>query len=152
ARTYNDVCPYGGPGNGNGVVDPGETITMPLTITNDGPATITGISGVLSSSSAAVTITDSSATWPTLAPAASAPSNPDHFTFNLATTATCGQSLDFSLALSYDQGSNLSPFSFRAGEQASSPITLLSAAFTSGTPAGWVLTNGGLSGGAASTW
>lgn len=150
--TYTDVCPSGGPGSGDGIVDPGETVTMPVTIVNDGPASLTGISGLLSTTGPAVSIIDDFTTWPDLAPAASSPSNPDHFTFDLADSVACGQNLDFNLALTYDQGANASPFSFLVGEPSGPPVTLLSAPFTAGTPPGWVITNGGALGGIAGTW
>jgi|SoiMethySBSTD1v2_1073268.scaffolds.fasta_scaffold13101_2 leucyl aminopeptidase len=92
--TYTDVCATGGPGNGNGVVEPGESVTMQVTLKNDSDTTLTGITGVLSSTTPGVTVSDPSAAWPDLGPFASAATLPDHFHFQVSPSATCGTNMD----------------------------------------------------------
>ncbi len=102
--TYVDSCPGGGPGDGNGAVDPGETVTVQVTLTNDGNTTLTGLSGTLSSPTPGVSVIDPAASWPNLAPAASAPTNPDHFRIRLSPAMACGTVLDLQVGTSAAEG------------------------------------------------
>ncbi|MEZ5064459.1 MAG: FlgD immunoglobulin-like domain containing protein [bacterium] len=96
-----DVCPSN-PGQQNGVWEPGETITMPVTIFAVGPHT--GITGVLSTTSPGVTITDDTATFPNLTSGATGTSDSPHFALTLDPALTCGATLDFELSLSSAEG------------------------------------------------
>lgn len=93
----------GSNGNGNGFVDPGETIAVTVGITNGGDAAATGVSGTLSSSSSTVTIGGASATYGTIAPNATATNTPA-FTFTLALAQVCGQQVPLSETLTYNGG------------------------------------------------
>jgi len=66
---YTDVCATGGPGSGNGVVEPGESVTMQVTLQNDSNTSLSSITGLLSSTTPGVTVTDPSAAWRTVSPA-----------------------------------------------------------------------------------
>ncbi len=59
-------------GNGDGQVNPGETLELGLQLTNLGTAGVTGVSAVLSADDPFVTILDGSDTYPDLAPGAAA--------------------------------------------------------------------------------
>lgn len=145
-----DLCAAGGPGSGNGILDPGETVTLPVSLLNNGNTTLTSIAGTISSPAPGLSATDASASWPNLAPTASALSLPDHFTVALDDGAACGPRIDLDLALGYAQGGNLSGLSLFTGGTA--PVSLLDQSFAGGIPAGWTLVNGGGGGGSAATW
>lgn len=148
--SYVDSCLAGGPGSGNGIVEPGETVVMPVTLLNDGNTALTGITGALSEVSAGFTIDDASASWPNLAQGASSSSQANHFRFLVDASQPCGSPLAASLLVSHDQGSNTQPISVPIGTTASSD--LLNVNFSAGIPAGWTIVDGGSGGGAAATW
>ena len=92
--TYTDSCATGGPGNGNGVVEPGESVTMQVTLKNDSDTNLTGLTGALSSSTPGVTVNDPSANWPDLGPSGTAATLPNHFQFQVSPSVACGTNLD----------------------------------------------------------
>ncbi len=51
-------------GNGNNVVDAGETILVVVTLANSGSATATGVQGTLATTTAGVTVATAAATYP----------------------------------------------------------------------------------------
>lgn len=148
--TVQDVCASGGPGNGNGVIEPGELITLPIRLTNQSLQGITQISGLLSSQSTGATVTRSSGSWPNLAAGASATSNPDHFQFSLANTITCGTRLNFNMALTSSAGPSTVPFPLFVGGESRS--LLLNESFSGGIPASWTILHHGSGTGEVSTW
>ncbi|MEM4284474.1 MAG: hypothetical protein QXS96_08320, partial [Candidatus Caldarchaeum sp.] len=149
-QVVQDVCPFGGPGNGNGIIEPGETVTLPVTLTNTGSVNLTGVSGTLSTTTPGVTVTDNAATWPDLPVGGSAQSNPNHFSFQVADTVTCGTGIDFSLNVTYAQGSNVTGANLPVGT--TQTTTLLQEDFSGGIPATWTVIDGGSGGGPAATW
>jgi subtilisin-like proprotein convertase family protein len=70
-------------GNADGIVNPGEVISLPVSVENVGVELAGGPSATLSSTSTEVTVSDDSATYPDIAVGASAQSNPDHFSFSV---------------------------------------------------------------------
>lgn len=102
--TYVDTCAAGGPGSGNGVVEPGETVTMQVTLKNDSDTSLTSIAGALTSPTAGVTVTDPAAAWPNLGPFASAATIPDHFRFDVSPATACGTTLDLQVQASASEG------------------------------------------------
>lgn len=143
------MCPSGGPGNGNGIIEPGETIVMPVTLTNTASVDRTNISGTLSTTTPGVMVTDNAATWPDLPPGGSAQSNPDHFSYTVAPTVACGTNIAFSLNVTYDQDSNTTGANLPVG---ATQTTLLQEDFSVGIPPTWTVIDGGSGGGAAATW
>ncbi len=150
SRTLVDSCPTGGPGHGNGVVEPGETVRLAVILTNDGNASLTGIAGTLSTPTPGVTVVDAAATWPDLAPNASAESLPDHFGLELGPEIACGTNLDAVISVAYGGRDNATPVTIPTGSTAQS--VLLNETFDSGIPASWTVVDGGIGGGTASTW
>jgi hypothetical protein len=136
-----DSCPAGGPGNNNGVIDPGETVTLPVTLTNMSPVTLTGVSGTLSTSTPGILITDNAATWPNLPAGASAQSNPNHFSFMVGSAVTCGTPIALNLAVTHSAGSSNTGKTLRVGTL--TPSLLLNETFSGGIPATWTVVNGG---------
>ena len=112
--TMNDSCPYGGPGDGNGLVEPGESVTIGVILENDGIVDLTNIAGTLVSSNPWVTINDNAGTWPDIPIGSTAPQN-DTFQYDVDPAAACSSSLDFEIDLTYDQGGNITTFSQTVG-------------------------------------
>ncbi|MBZ0270346.1 proprotein convertase P-domain-containing protein, partial [bacterium] len=96
-----DACPSL-PGNENGVWEPGETITIPVTVLSIGSHA--GITGTLTTTTPGVTITDDTATWPDLAGGASSVSDDPHFQLVLDPSIACASTVDLDLSLSSAQG------------------------------------------------
>lgn len=151
SSTIVDSCPSGGAGNGDGVIDPGETIVTNVTITNDGSTNLTGIVGQLSSSTSGISFPDNIASFPNISVGGSGSSNYPYFTYKVSNSVGCGSDINFNLALTYTQGSNSTSFSHKLGSEFQTII--LQQDFLSGNPpAGWTVVDGGSGGGAASTW
>lgn len=112
AHTVSDAS-----GNGNGVVEPGETIVLQLTAANSGTLGATAVGGTLQTSKSLVTIDDGSASWPDIPSTQSRASNAPHFTLHLDPAFPCGDTipLDLGLAASESPGSWSSAFSIPTG-------------------------------------
>jgi len=150
--SFVDSCPSGGPGNGDGILDPGEIVTMPVTLLNDGNTPLTSIAGTLSSPSTGVNVFDPSATWPNLAPSSSAQTNADHFRFQVGQAVACGTNLSLDVQASAVEGTWSAGFMKNIGQIIPGNGTVLNETFASGIPATWTVVNGGSGGGAAATW
>jgi subtilisin-like proprotein convertase family protein len=100
-------------GDGDDVIDPGDSATLLTELHNLGGAAPTNLAGVLSTTTAGVTILNPNSTWPAIAPGGSANNNTP-FAFNLGPGLACGTAPDFDLTTTYSNGA-LSPqvFSFR---------------------------------------
>lgn len=90
-------------GDGDGVVEPGETFALSVTLRNSGALPIDGLSGNLTTADPNVTVTDAAATWPTLAVNQSAPGNTS-FTVNVHVNAPSPAGVQFNLVLSASTG------------------------------------------------
>jgi uncharacterized repeat protein (TIGR01451 family) len=103
--------------NNNGAIDPGEAFHLTITLTNPWRAAsknvTAGATAVLSSSTPGVTIFDNTATYPAIA--AQATGAGDTFLVTLDTTATAGQSLDFTLTTTSNLGVTATTFRLRVG-------------------------------------
>lgn len=95
ALSVDDSNPGGG--NGNGSVEPGETVFLDLTVANDGSATAFAPEVTVSSPTPGVTIHDAVATFADLAPGAQAASSDLSITVSLAADCEAAFSLDFTL-------------------------------------------------------
>lgn len=91
-------------GNGDGVVNPGETITMPTWVKNWGSEEAFGISGILTSGADLVTVTQDSSYFGDISPGDSALSSPD-YSFEVSQACTNGYVVNFTLTLSDTAGS-----------------------------------------------
>jgi len=90
------------PSNENGVWEPGEIVTVPVTVLAVGNHT--GITGTLSTTTPGITILDDTATWPDLTSGQSAVSNAPHFKILIDVGFQCGGTIDFDLSLSSAEG------------------------------------------------
>lgn len=96
-QSFDDSARAPAAGDGDGVVEPGETVELAVVLRNSGSATAAGLAAVLSSTSAHVTIPSGTA-----APADIPPGGGATVAFTVAVAATCpnGAALPFSLAVS----------------------------------------------------
>jgi hypothetical protein len=105
-------------GDGDGAIEVGEPITIPITILNIGAETATGVSAVLTSLTSGVTITDGTATYADIAKGTTAESNANHFSFTVtAAGPSCGP-IRLQLAVSSSQGGSTINLTLQAGESA----------------------------------
>ncbi len=93
-HTVNDSPPGG---NGDGSVNPGETIILPVWVKNHGDSTARSVSGKLRVSDAFVTLLDSAKTFGNIAPRDSAWTGASGFRFSVAPACTNGHSIRFTL-------------------------------------------------------
>src|SRR5947208_693993 len=91
-------------GNGNGVLEPGESFAITEPLGSAEFDTLTGVSGALSTSSPGVTLTRASSAYPNL-DFGSVADNVTPFAGTLGDSAECGAALSFDLAVATDQGS-----------------------------------------------
>ncbi len=103
STSFIDDCSFGGAGDGDGIIDPGEDINLIITLINTGTATATSITGTLTTTTTGVTITDNFATFPDIPPSGTQTSDPPHFAFSLDTTIACGTTIDFNLHITSNE-------------------------------------------------
>jgi len=148
--TWEDSCSAGGPGDGNGIVEPGESVLLAVTLQNDGTDDLTELLGVLSTETAGVSVTDPAAEWPDLPLGASAQSRPDHFGLSVASQTDCGTLAQALIDVSYAEGTNQTEVHMPVGITEITP--LLAEEFSTGIPPDWTVVDGGSGGGAAASW
>ncbi|UCF81641.1 MAG: hypothetical protein JSV08_04300 [Acidobacteriota bacterium] len=132
-------------GNGDSVVDPGETITLDVTVQNVGVNNASKVSGALSTATPGIAIPANSASFPDISVGLTGTSLTP-FQFVVSSGVSCGTPIDFTLALSYEDGGG-SPFSnpivFQVRVGSGTPLSLLSENFEAGLPGTWTVINGG---------
>jgi subtilisin-like proprotein convertase family protein len=121
-----DVCGGSGGGGGNGVVDPGENVVLPVRVRNDGTLAMTGISATLTTGTPGVTVTRSTAAYPDTPSGETALSTAPHFAFTAGTDVPCGATIDFLLSGSSNEGVFSDTFSVKVGAPGQSTNTHVS--------------------------
>jgi hypothetical protein len=96
AYTIDDDASGGSNGNGDGIVNAGETVQLRPTLRNVGSVTAVAVTGGLSSGSGHVTITDDEDSYGSIPPATTAPCV-DDYVFVVASSAPNGAVLPFTL-------------------------------------------------------
>jgi len=96
AHAIDDDNVGGSQGNGDGYVNPGETIEMPVGLRNWGTQTASSVTGYLTCDDPWVTITDGEEEFGTIGPGSTVPSAED-FDFQVSTACTSGHLLRFVL-------------------------------------------------------
>jgi trimeric autotransporter adhesin len=155
--TITDDCTGTGNGDNNGVIDPGEDIVLAITLHNNGNANLTSVSGTLSTSTTGVTVTDSAASFPSIAMGANGTSISNHFKFNVVISKTCGSVLTFNLHVVSTQkpAGWDETLTLVVGDTGTTGGTIIDEDFTFGIPVTWTIVNGGTGGSGppdASTW
>ena len=145
-----DVCTTGGAG-GNGRWDAGETVSFNVSLNNDGTDPLTGISATVTSPTPGVVIQTGTQSVPNLAAGASG-SSAAPFTVKLPTGLSCGNNVQFNVAITSAQGSWNDSFTHVCGQVISGGTTPLNENFGGGIPGTWSIVDGGTGGGLAATW
>jgi len=129
-------------GNGNGIPEPGEIITISLTLKNSSPTvTATGVNAILAlieSDRMNAIILQENAAFPDIFPGAIASSITDYIVYILP-ESQCGISISFDLNTIANEGAYTDTFQFSTGQSLND--TLLFENFNSGIPPEW-LNNG----------
>ncbi|MDH3785477.1 MAG: proprotein convertase P-domain-containing protein, partial [Acidobacteriota bacterium] len=85
----------------NGIPDPGETVTLPVTAFNSGLDSSTGTVGTLTFADPAQgTVLDGSATWSDIGPSGVVESDAPHFEVEVADTVNCGDTVNWFVEVS----------------------------------------------------
>jgi subtilisin-like proprotein convertase family protein len=103
--------------NINGVIDPGETVNLNVTLRNpwrNPVRAVASATGTLTSPSAAVSMLDGVGAWGPIAQQASTAAS-DVFQIRVAQSAACGSALDFSLTVNSTLGAVIRTFRIRVG-------------------------------------
>lgn len=107
-------------GNGDDWIEPGETVSLRLSLFNDGNTTAMSVSGTLTYLGAhpSVAVTIPTATWPNLpAQAAPALTNPPDFELQLGSQLPCGAVLPFQLDVQIGADSAVFSFTLKVGRR-----------------------------------
>ncbi len=118
--TIDDAAPYG---NANAILEPGETATVRLSVTNAGGQLSTGTAGSILSNHGNLQITDGSADWPDIASSSTAESLPPHFRLTAGPQIACGEEIPVSLLLTSDQYSEQASFGLVLGRTAAAYVS-----------------------------
>lgn len=92
-------------GDGDGIPEPGETITLSVDLKNSGPDTATSVEATLSTTLPGINITSPVATFPDIPSDEIRTSEPPHFTFEIDPLVEPGTRVDFDLSITCDEGS-----------------------------------------------
>jgi hypothetical protein len=94
------------PGNGNGIIEPGEGASLVIQLTNQfGVVNATGISATLTTTTPGVTVTlPGTSAYADIAAGATGGNNLSPFTFTISNTAPCALNIEFTLTLTYTGG------------------------------------------------
>jgi len=87
---------------GNGFLEPGETAELAVKLVNDGKGPVTGVTGVLRTSTPGVTVLDSTADFQDMAAESSGSSLVSHFEISIDRGFSEGDWIEFDLALGTD--------------------------------------------------
>jgi hypothetical protein len=129
-------------GNGDGYIDPDETISLWAALLNSGADGAFNISGTLSTSSPWVTVTKSGAAFPDIAAGGSGTSL-SSFIFDVLGSTPCATNLDFTLTVTADgEYPKDIPLSLTVGSPGT-PGTIFSEDFNAGLPPTWTVIDGG---------
>lgn len=114
AHQVQDAAPLG---NADGILDPGETATIPVDLKNASQDPVTGIAGALRSDRPdLVRITREGSTWPDLAADATGTSIAPHAKFTLAPSAACGTRIQFRVEATSSAGEGSIGFLVEVGK------------------------------------
>jgi subtilisin-like proprotein convertase family protein len=105
-------------GDGDAYIEPNETWSVQIPLSNIGGATAKGISGKLSTSTPKLKVTANSSAYANIKAGKSA-SNSTPFVFTLPSNVACGSNIDLSLKVSYN--GNASPQTFPSSSASGGP-------------------------------
>jgi hypothetical protein len=105
-------------GNGNGSADPGETVTLEVTLENYRWDIATGLTATLMTSTPGIQVLTSSATFPDIAGGEAQESEAPHFVLSVDPAVTCGRRVHLTVSVEADQGSYSDNFELLVGGSA----------------------------------
>jgi len=110
-----DACNGMGMGGGNGVVEAGEDVALPVMLKNNGTDLTTGIMARLTSATPGVTVTRAMASYPDLAAGEFAGSVSAPFEFTVDVGVPCGTTLEFTVEAMANEGDWTDEFTIDVG-------------------------------------
>lgn len=112
-------------GDGDASIEPGETATLSISLNNIGAVAATAVSATLTTATPGVVVLTNSASYQAIGVNATQ-ANTTPFTFGLATTADCGQRIDFTLTVAFTGGVRPQQFNFAVstGQPGTTPTTI----------------------------
>lgn len=102
-------------GGSDAFADPGETVSMRLSVSDASPIALTGGRGTLTTTTTGVTVTAGAADFPNIAPGQNA-EGATPFTFTLAGNVVCGSAINFVLEVASQGSVSRLPFTVRIGK------------------------------------
>ncbi|MEJ5165896.1 MAG: hypothetical protein WHV67_02585 [Thermoanaerobaculia bacterium] len=109
-----DNCAFGGSGDENGIIDPGETINLTIILKNTGPGSATGITGIISSTTPGVTILTNTASFPDIINGETGASLTP-FVIEVSNSVSCETNLNFAININSNEGSWVDNFILQTG-------------------------------------
>ncbi len=113
---YKDDQASDSTGDNDGIIDPGENISLQITLENIRFEDATNVSAILSTDHSGVTVIDSGASFPDIPADQERTSDYPYFTFYVAPSVAPGTRVDFHLSIQTDQGSLADSFHIFVGE------------------------------------
>ena len=102
-------------GDGDGRPDPGETVTMPVSLRNIRWGAATNVSASIITTTPGVEVLTGSATFPDIEGGETEQSHAPHFVFSVDDTVDCGSRIHFILSMTSDQGPSTARFDMPTG-------------------------------------
>ena len=104
-------------GNGNGWIDPGETVELRVSVANGGTSAASDTTGMLVAASPLVSVTQSSASWPGIDVGTTELSETPSFVLEIDPAWSCGEPIDVVLSLTATEapGAWSLPFALDSG-------------------------------------
>ncbi len=90
---------------GNGIVEPGEDLVLPIRLRNNGTTAMTGIVATLTTSTTGVAVTRGVASYPDIAVGATASSDAPHFAATVGSGVACGSEIVLRISGTANEGS-----------------------------------------------
>jgi hypothetical protein len=111
-------------GNGNGILDPGETANLIVTIKNEGGAAASSVTSTLTTSSPYLTINDGSGNFGTIAPGAQASNSGDPYVLTASSSTPMGTECNMAIIVHSGIYCDTLPFTLTVGQLAPSDTGL----------------------------
>jgi subtilisin-like proprotein convertase family protein len=118
------------PANNNGIIEPGEIVTLTLPLSAAGGA-FTNVTGMLSSGTAGVTVVSGMGSYGTVADGSTVNAS---YSIAVDSTVACNSSFDLTLAVSSNEGNSSFPISRDVGQSAAFTYNGLPAAIPDNAP------------------
>ncbi len=134
-----ETCTFaGGPAEDDGVVDPGETVDLSVTLSNTGVVGATGVSATLTSPTPGVSIVSGSASYPDI-PAGGTGTSTTAYQFEVGLLFPCGRPIVLQLAITSNEASFTRSFTLDVGTGTVVYAEGFDTAAPPALPAGWAM-------------